>query len=48
MTKTNVNAANRIVNAISFGVFWRDAPSTNAIILSRKLSPGWVLTITFI
>ena len=28
--------ASKIVNAISLGVFCRDAPSTNAIILSRK------------
>ena len=48
MTKTSVKPASRIVSAISFGVFWRDAPSTSAIILSRKLSPGWVVTITFI
>ena len=35
-----------MVSAISFGVFWRDAPSTRAIILSKKLSPGWVVTCT--
>ena len=40
--------ASRIVRAISFGVFFREAPSTSAIILSRKLSPGWVVTITLI
>ena len=27
-------------SAISFGVFWRSAPSTNAIIRSRKDEPG--------
>ena len=32
-------AARTIVSAISLGVFCRDAPSTSAIILSRKLSP---------
>ena len=37
-----------MVSAISLGVFCRDAPSTRAIILSKKLSPGWVVTITFI
>ena len=35
-----------MVNAISLGVFWREAPSTRAIILSRKLSPGCVVTFT--
>ena len=35
-----VSAARRILSAISFGVFWRLAPSTMAIIRSRKLSPG--------
>src|ERR1051325_7422028 len=35
----NVNAASRIVSAISLGVFWRRAPSTSAIILSRKPAP---------
>ena len=37
-----------MVSAISLGVFWRLAPSTNAIILSKKLSPGSVVTLTFI
>ena len=46
MTKTSVNPASRIVSAISFGVFWRDEPSTSAIILSRKLSPGRAVTFT--
>ena len=45
---TSVNPARRIVRAISFGVFCRDAPSTRAIILSKKLSPGDVVTLTFI
>ena len=45
--KTNVKPANSIVKAISFGVFLRDAPSTRAIILSKKLSPGCVVTNTF-
>ena len=29
-----------MLSAISFGVFWRSAPSTSAIIRSRKVSPG--------
>ena len=36
-----VNPASRILSAISFGVFCRSAPSTKAIILSRKVSPGF-------
>ncbi len=35
-----VRPANRIFRAISFGVFCRSAPSTIAIIRSRKLLPG--------
>ena len=35
-----VNVARRMLSAISFGVFWREAPSTSAIMRSRKLSPG--------
>ena len=31
---------NKIDNAISFGVFFRLAPSTRLIILSRYVSPG--------
>ena len=34
--------------AISFGVFWRSAPSTSAIMRSRKLSPGTAVTRTTI
>ena len=37
-----------MVSAISLGVFCLDAPSTNAIILSKKLSPGSVVTRTLI
>ena len=37
-----------MVNAISLGVFCRLAPSTRAIILSKKLSPGSVVTTTLI
>ena len=36
-----VSPASRMLSAISFGVFWRLAPSTNAIMRSRKLSPGF-------
>ena len=35
-----------MVSAISFGVFWRLAPSTIAIIRSRKVSPGSAVTRT--
>ncbi|MPN21488.1 hypothetical protein SDC9_168868 [bioreactor metagenome] len=37
--KMIVSVTSRICSAISFGVFLREAPSTMAIILSRKLSP---------
>ena len=42
------NAARTIVSAISLGVFWRIAPSTSAIIRSRKLWPGSAVTWTTI
>lgn len=42
---TMVSATSRMVSAISFGVFWRLAPSTIAIMRSRKVSPG--LTVIF-
>ena len=42
--KMNVSAASRIVSAISFGVFWRCAPSTSAIMRSRKPWPFSVVT----
>ena len=35
----------RIINAISFGVFCRFAPSTSAIIRSRKVLPGSDVTL---
>ena len=38
--KTSVIATSRMVSAISFGVFWRFAPSTIAIMRSRNDSPG--------
>ena len=34
--------------AISFGVFWRLAPSTRAIMRSRKVSPGLDVILTTI
>ncbi len=46
MRNTSVNTASRMVSAISLGVFCLEAPSTSAIILSRKLSPGCVVTMT--
>lgn len=33
---TMVSPASRISSAISLGVFWREAPSTSAIMRSRK------------
>ena len=38
--KMIVNAARRMFNAISFGVFWRFAPSMRWIIRSRNPPPG--------
>ncbi len=39
-----VSPARRIVSAISLGVFCRSAPSTSAIIRSRKVCPGSAVT----
>ena len=39
--KINVRPAIRMFRAISLGVFWRTAPSTRAIMRSRKVSPGF-------
>ncbi len=45
--KTRVSPASRMLRAISFGVLRRSAPSTRAIIRSRKLCPGsWVISTT--
>ena len=44
--KVNVSATSRMVRAISFGVFWRVAPSTMPIMRSRKVSPGLTLMRT--
>ena len=38
--KMIVKPASRMFSAISFGVFWRLAPSTIAIMRSRNVSPG--------
>ena len=38
-TKMIVRPASRMFSAISFGVFCRSAPSTSAIIRSRKVEP---------
>ncbi len=38
--KISVSPTRRMLSAISFGVFCRSAPSTSAIIRSRKLFPG--------
>ena len=35
-----------MVSAISFGVFWRSAPSTSLIMRSRKVEPGAAVTRT--
>ena len=35
-----VSPASRMLSAISLGVFWRSAPSTRAIMRSRKVWPG--------
>ena len=37
-----MSAARRMSSAISFGVFWRFAPSTIEIMRSRNVSPGFV------
>ncbi len=38
--------ASRMLSAISFGVFWRWAPSTSAIMRSMKVSPGFEVIST--
>src|SRR5262249_27939180 len=43
-----VSPASRMLSAISFGVFWRFAPSTMAIMRSRKVSPGSLVMRTTI
>src|SRR5438477_7263976 len=46
--KMIVNPASRMLSAISFGVFCRSAPSTRAIMRSRKVSPGLAVILTLI
>src|ERR1700680_755076 len=46
--KMMVSPASRISRAISFGVFCRSAPSTRAIMRSRKVSPGFDVIRTLI
>ncbi len=47
ITKIRVSAASRMFSAISFGVLRRSAPSTRAIMRSRKDWPGsWVISTT--
>ena len=43
-----VRPASRMLSAISFGVFWRSAPSTSAIMRSRNVSPGFDVIFTTI
>ena len=44
--KIRLMPASRIESAISFGVRWRSAPSTSAIMRSRNVSPGLAVTRT--
>ena len=46
--KTMVSPASRMFSAISFGVFCLSAPSTRAIMRSRKVSPGLEVIFTLI
>ena len=46
--KVTVITVSNIPKAISFGVFWRFEPSTNAIIRSKKLLPDSAVTCTTI
>ena len=46
--KTRVSPAITIFSAISLGVFCRCAPSTSAIMRSRKVSPGLEVMRTLI
>ena len=43
-----VSPASRMLSAISLGVFCRSAPSTSAIMRSRKVSPGLEVIFTLI
>ena len=46
--KISVKLVNTVFKAISFGVFWRAAPSTKEIILSINDSPGLLVMIIVI
>ena len=46
-TKMSVMPASKIFSAISFGVFWRTAPSTSEIMRSRKVEPCAAVIRTF-
>src|SRR5258708_15182867 len=46
-TKMRVMPASRMLSAISFGVFCRTAPSTSAIMRSRKVEPWAAVIFTF-
>ncbi len=46
--KMIVRPESRMLSAISLGVFCREAPSTSAIIRSRKVSPGFEVMRTLI
>jgi hypothetical protein len=48
MRKMIVKAVSRIERAISFGVFWRSAPSTSAIMRSMNDRPGSAVILTLI
>ncbi len=48
MRKTSVRPESRIESASSFGVFWRSAPSTSAIMRSMKDEPGSLVIFTLI
>ncbi len=47
-TKMMVRPASNMFNAISLGVFWRSAPSTSAIMRSRKVEPCTAVILTTI
>ena len=47
-TKMIVRPASRMLSAISFGVFCRSAPSTSAIMRSRKVEPCAAVIFTLI
>ena len=44
--KISVSPESRIESASSFGVFWRSAPSTSAIMRSMKVEPGAAVILT--